>query len=352
MFGLLLFQSTIAEAKSSKVTEEVLDKIAKHYVNELKSNVKFRDKTDAIPFYDLDDNELGYYYQFDNGKDNFFLLLSSNTEYSLLFAAGSGEPSIVNIDNGGKYYYFGNVTLYEAEDGSNVVDFINKKSKRESKITKKELNRLKKKPDAQAKWDSYVSDTADQININATVREHYIDGVKIYNQRGSGVTNNESACGPTTMATIAEYWRSEQGKTRIRGENYYGSAADFINHMYRFHNGTPIGMNRVQLIDGLTDHITEVYDYQVEVDDSVFYIGYKSEIRNDRPVAIKFDDWFVIDGTWGEEYIYDFHWVTGVGYYTDGIDNIIYVHDSVGGTRYIDYELHEDIITMVAFDIQ
>ncbi|MBY0053090.1 hypothetical protein H7K32_15675, partial [Brevibacillus agri] len=93
------------------MTEEVVDQVAKEYLKRLKTTVEFEDKTNVIPFYDLDDNELGYYYQFENGEESFFMLLSSNTDYSPLFSAGSGEPDIKIIDDDGKYYYAGNVTL-------------------------------------------------------------------------------------------------------------------------------------------------------------------------------------------------------------------------------------------------
>lgn len=96
--SLILVQATfVAQAKSNEVTEEVVDQVAKEYLKRLKTTVEFEDKTNVIPFYDLDDNELGYYYQFENGEESFFMLLSSNTDYSPLFSAGSGEPDINSI---------------------------------------------------------------------------------------------------------------------------------------------------------------------------------------------------------------------------------------------------------------
>ncbi|MED2818408.1 hypothetical protein P4317_31695, partial [Brevibacillus porteri] len=61
---------------------------------------------------------------------------------------------------------------------------------------------------------------------------------------------------------------------------------------------------------------------------------------------------FVIDDTWGDDYVFDYHWTTGVGYFTDDVDDLLYIHDSVGGDRYVDYRFHEDIITMVSVNVE
>ncbi|WP_309479916.1 hypothetical protein [Brevibacillus agri] len=91
--------------------------------------------------------------------------------------------------------------------------------------------------------------------------------------------------------------------------------------------------------------------YSVKTNSFNNFTTYKSEIRADRPLAIKFDDWFVFDDSWGDEYVYDYHWTTGVGYIEGDGDEIMYIHDSVGGVAYIDYVTHEDIVTMVSIDI-
>lgn len=54
----------------------------------------------------------------------------SDTEYSLLFAAGKGKPYMHHIDKNGKLYYLGNVTLYEADKSSDIVELINDVSER------------------------------------------------------------------------------------------------------------------------------------------------------------------------------------------------------------------------------
>lgn len=348
------------------MTEEVVDQVAKEYLKRLKTTVEFEDKTNVIPFYDLDDNELGYYYQFENGEESFFMLLSSNTDYSPLFSAGSGEPDIKIIDDDGKYYYAGNVTLYKAESDTNVVDRINdalnksslmqKSVSKSNQLDKREL-RIKKNSKSIDKWELFISDSKttsrkDTSAVStAAVKEDYIKGVEIMNQWGSGVDYPASSCGPTTLATIAEYWRSEESKSKIRGLDYY-SEADMINHMWDTHGGTVLGMTTGKLRDAIKIHTNEHGGkYSVKTNSFNNFTTYKSEIRADRPLAIKFDDWFVFDDSWGDEYVYDYHWTTGVGYIEGDGDEIMYIHDSVGGVAYIDYVTHEDIVTMVSIDI-
>jgi len=73
--------------------------------------------------------------------------------------------------------------------------------------------------------DSKTTSRKDTSAVStAAVKEDYIKGVEIMNQWGSGVDYPASSCGPTTLATIAEYWRSEESKSKIRGLDYYSEA--------------------------------------------------------------------------------------------------------------------------------
>lgn len=354
LLALILVQATpLVEAKSNEVPEKIVDKVAKDYLKKLKTDVRFKDKTEVIPFYDLDDNELGYYYQFETGTESYFMLLSSNTEYSPLLSAGSGEPTIKNLDPSGKLYYAGNITLFQAKNVSTVIDSINQIAHKQEKNLKQENNlvRIKKNPKAEEKWELYLSNTENTTVSTLASSERYISGVEIMNQWGAGVDYPASSCGPTTLATIAEYWRSEQGKSKIRGLNYY-SEADMINHMWDTHGGTIVGMATGKLRDAIKVHsIEHGGSYTVTTDRFNSFTRYKSEIRAERPLAVKFDDWFVIDDSWGDEYTYDYHWTTGVGYVDENGDEILYIHDSAGDDAYIDYTTHEEIITMVSVDI-
>lgn len=87
---------------------------------------------------------------------------------------------------------------------------------------------------------------------------------------------------------------------------------------------------------------------------------YKAEIDAARPVALKFDKWSSL--RWRGRYVYDYHWVLGIGYEdnADGTCALI-VHDNgvrhpgrgytPGRERRIPYAANRGILTMVALNI-
>ncbi len=87
-----------------------------------------------------------------------------------------------------------------------------------------------------------------------------------------------------------------------------------------------------------------------------------TEVKNYRPMAVKFDKKFV----WNEpnrNYAYDYHWTVGVGYYYDSVtlQKTLKVHTN--GGRYsdgtiiaskvvsIDYPYNSPIISMIKFNV-
>lgn len=221
-----------------------------------------------------------------------------------------------------------------------------------TQLAKTDLNKLKKNPKAQSKWEYYLSDIqTSTIELMAYEEDQdEIRNVRIFDQWDPDVDFPASSCGPATVATIAEYWRTEEGKRYIRGLNYYTESA-MINHIYNAHGGTRFGMTVSGVIRALEEHITEREDYTVTTDRFNSYSKYRREIRADRPLAVKFDDWFVIDDSWGDEYIFDYHWTVGVGYYTDNYEDLLFIHDNANNEMYVDYQTHEDIITMISVDV-
>jgi hypothetical protein len=50
-------------------------------------------------------------------------------------------------------------------------------------------------------------------------------------QRRSGITNQNSACGPTSGAMIIDYYHDHYSYN-VRDNAYYGSWAKLVNHLY------------------------------------------------------------------------------------------------------------------------
>lgn len=187
-----------------------------------------------------------------------------------------------------------------------------------------------------------------------------------YTQWETGVASPASACGPATMAALAEYWHSHKGRLFVPGIRHFGSRAAQINYIYTHHGGTPWGMSARSFARGLRAYIHQAappgYDRATPVKISLFNdLGrYKEEIDAARPVALKFDKWFSL--RWRGRYVYDYHWVLGIGYENqqDGSCTLL-VHDNgvrhrsggytPGRERQISYEANRRIITMVSLNI-
>lgn len=187
-----------------------------------------------------------------------------------------------------------------------------------------------------------------------------------YTQWEAGVKSPSSACGPTTIAALTEYWNSQRGMEFIRGKRHFHSKAAHINYIYRHHGGTPLGMSVGSFIKGLKAYISSSTPSTDEPELSIITFNdmgrYKAEIDAGRPVAIKFDKWFRL--RWRGQFTYDYHWVLGVGYEMteDGEHTTLLVHDNgvrykdgrvaLGKERRIPYVMNKDIITMVGLNVK
>lgn len=186
-----------------------------------------------------------------------------------------------------------------------------------------------------------------------------------YTQWEAGVQSPSSACGPSTMAALTEYWNTQRGMEIIRGKSHFHSKAAHINYIYRHHGGTPWGMSVRSFAKGLRAYIcsSTVAKGQPELSVVTFndFDRYQSEIDAGRPVAIKFDKWSSL--RWRGQFTYDYHWVLGIGYalYDEGERAVLIVHDNgvrykdgriaIGKERRIPYIENKDIITMVGLNI-
>lgn len=187
-----------------------------------------------------------------------------------------------------------------------------------------------------------------------------------YTQWEPEVEAPASACGPATMAALAEYWSTQRGCSFIQGESYFHSKAAHMNYIYGNHGGTPWGMSVGGFKKGIRAYIDVLSmaekgsRYKLSLSTFNDFDRYKAEIDADRPVAIKFDKWFSFH--WKGSYAYDYHWVIGIGYEeSDEGQSLIIMDNGVkitGGDyipsseRRINYGINKKILTMIALNIE
>jgi len=192
--------------------------------------------------------------------------------------------------------------------------------------------------------------------------------VEPYTQWDPGVASPSSACGPATIAALVEYWSTQGGQAFIHGQSHFGSKAAHMNYIYSGHGGAPWGMSVRRLMRGIREYIqsSALYgaDNHLQITLSAFndFASYKKEIDAGRPVALKFDKWFTF--RWRGKYVYDYHWVLGVGYEdaASGSGEVLIVLDHGVKTangmvipsreRRINYVSNKGIITMVSLNIE
>lgn len=83
------------------------------------------------------------------------------------------------------------------------------------------------------------------------------------------------------------------------------------------------------------------------------FFSYKTQLDDNRPVAVKFDKWF---SKWepNAKYDYDYHWTPGLGYiYTASSGALLRVQTLAPNStiRDINYNVNSAIISMVSFSI-
>ncbi|WP_151735596.1 C39 family peptidase [Paenibacillus tengchongensis] len=186
-----------------------------------------------------------------------------------------------------------------------------------------------------------------------------------YTQWEPEVESPGSACGPATMAALMEYWHTRKGRTFIPGAGHFASKAAHINYIYRYHGGAPWGMSARGFARGAKAYIRSAAAGRVDMRRLVSVAlfndvdRYKAEIDCARPVALKFDKWSAF--RWRGDYVFDYHWVLGVGYEETAQGTVFVVHDNgarrrgggfvPGQERRTLYTPNREIITMVSLDI-
>ncbi|WP_025696238.1 C39 family peptidase [Paenibacillus durus] len=183
-----------------------------------------------------------------------------------------------------------------------------------------------------------------------------------YTQWAQGVRFASSACGPSTMAAITEYWSRKLGKPDLIGKERFGSKAEHINYLYGRYGGRPWGMSARGFAKGIKTYLRASLGNAPAIRLRSFndFALYKAEIDAGRPVAVKFDKWFSL--RWFGDYAYDYHWTVGIGYEMTGPSPRLIVQDNgakrangafaASRERRIEYAANRKVITMVAVDLQ
>ncbi|MBY0013843.1 C39 family peptidase [Paenibacillus typhae] len=188
-----------------------------------------------------------------------------------------------------------------------------------------------------------------------------------YTQWEPGVHSPGSACGPSTLAAMMEYWHTRLGADFIPGSKHFGTKAAHINYIYSRFSGRAWGMSVRSFVRAADGYIRSASgkDGNTGRQHAVSVFNdmdrYKAEIDAGRPVALKFDKWFSF--RWQGKYAYDYHWVLGTGYEEPegGSGPVLLVHDNgirlkdggyrPGQERRIPYNPNQTVITMVSLNI-
>ncbi|MDG5470433.1 C39 family peptidase [Jeotgalibacillus sp. ET6] len=144
-----------------------------------------------------------------------------------------------------------------------------------------------------------------------------------------------SACGPTSLATILNY-------------HYPHSESDdqWLKKWYIHSKAGWFGLSARKLMKTMRG-----FGFTKKARKTKFVDLYMQEINHNRPAAIKFDQWSSFKWM-SKKYTYRYHWVTGVGYEKTSNDFFLLVLDhgkNKKAIRRISFVQNAPILTLVAF---
>lgn len=321
--------------------------------------------------YDIDDSIVAYYYEIE--KDNEvvgYFITGAYAEVEPILEYGEGSLDIINkeIASGNKAYYLGGINYLFAENKDELhtkfengrKDLLNRLKNSESKdtnriqgISQNGLKGLQKDKENIKVWEEYIEE-GNKISListnTATAASYKVLPVDDISQRRSGITNQNSACGPTSGAMIIDYYHDHYGYN-VRDNAYYGSWAKLVNHLYGEMNTNWYGTSMSEWIHGMYDHVTHDvhasawgYNYMSASGNSY---NYTNSIEKGNPVGLRFDRFKSSDSVWSE-----YHFVTGIGFDKNGSysgDLHIAIKDPDDGTtatRWIDWTVNDQDLEM------
>lgn len=292
--------------------------------------------------YNPDDTLFGYYIIIKKDQENIgYMIVSANKETEPILEYGEGtDYDYLNGDSTKRFYYLGamrivqannkdelekifeNIKQKELENIKEQVDKTKDSKSKESyikelkKLEQKKLKGIEKNKENEKKWEKYLSQSSEN-NTNSLVTP--LGGTTTYKvlnvahmyQRQPGVYNEgKSACGPTSGAVIADYYKLRG--YNVRGVSYYGTQVKLINHLYTEMGTGTIGTTMDQWATGMSTHMNHnASAWDVFTHEAIGYFPtYESYIDANRPVGIRFDY-----NPWNTDY--KWHFVVGVGYNTE-----------------------------------
>lgn len=352
LFFVVLYPSTTNATSDStlQVLPQEANLVAQQALTKLNFQDTYNPQTTVVKsVYDLNENMVAYYYQLPEHH----LLISASKEHSPILVAGSGAFYFQKISNGTKLYYTGGINGYSANNRNEIIQALHIDTNTRTLTSSNNLE-LPSNPNALASWTNYLN-ASKTLSANAALSQIKL-AVPLFYQRDSNVIGSyqNSACGPSTMAAITEYWRTVRNLSKLKGVNVYGSKGAMINYFYANRGGAFYGMTVSGVQAGLTNHANTVYSASSSL--TTTYGGYRAEIGNNRPVALKLDRKTVIFEP-DRDYAYDYHWVVGKGYAFDNFDSMIIINNNEsasasGQEQYLDFYTNEPILSMVTFQLK
>lgn len=199
------------------------------------------------------------------------------------------------------------------------------------KLENRKLKPFKTKEQRSSQWDELLN-SQKSVNSEVTYSTAASISAKLdvprWYQRMEGVVNPSSACGPTVGAMVMNYYHDKRGFTTVRDDSYFNnSKADAINNMRYDMRSNFWGIFGATLSDymtGTATHISEtatsdwyaVSAYNTYQSDSYSNsMKYRNAISSQHPVGIRFQ--YNVENEEG----LDYHFVAGVGWYLNGVDN-------------------------------
>lgn len=349
LFSILTVSTANAEEnKDTNVEEQNQSVVSSESIIVLNDYMKIGYFLEASDFnitserevFDINGRNIAKYYVVESlSGQEYFAIISNTQENSAVLLGGEGNGDVFELGDE-NYYYFGGYSIVSADDTNQIIEYI--KSEDEDLSTNEIIQ------DLEIQLNNPKASTGDGYGsklLSSPIFSQYDPDVK------SGYQS--SACGPTTIAVILQYWHDSKGKSKLQvWKSGYTTKGAFINSMYANRGGTFYGMSVNGVRSGLENEAI-ARGYSASSSSFNNFYSYKTQIDDNRPVAVKFDKWF---SKWepNAKYDYDYHWTPGLGYIYSASSGALLRVQTLGSNSYvrdINYDAHSGIITMVSFSI-
>lgn len=284
--------------KSERVSTADAIKAAQKFIKESNYSSKWNsaELKYTMDLYDIDETLVGYYYTvIENSMSIGHLVVSATIDRGPILQYGDGIIKD-NQDSGKRAYYVSGIV--HAIDAAEILEKANGK--------KINLKLKEKTPSISTpEWERLLSNDS---TIQSSPSSKTL-GITRLSQRQTGVTNQNSSCGPTSGAMITNYLRYSHN---VPYSGTYGGSSKHINHLYNEMSTTMFGTSLGDFSVGLLNHLRHYGEKWVGTEhrgtESIAWNTFKGDIDLNKPVGIRFDYWVS-----GSTYV-NYHFVAGEGY--------------------------------------